>query len=51
MNTIQFNYKGYLVVLSDIIEVEGVNIGDINESTLLVDIQSTIDTYIEYLNS
>jgi hypothetical protein len=51
MPIIEFMYKGYQVVLSDVIQVDGVNIGTIDQDALLSDIQSAIDTYIEYLNS
>jgi hypothetical protein len=51
MRVIEFMYKGYQVVLSDVIEVDGVNIGSIDQNALLSDIQSAIDTYIECLNS
>jgi hypothetical protein len=51
MPIIEFMYKGYQVVLSDVIQVDGVNIGSIDQNALLSDIQGAIDTYIECLNS
>ena len=47
---INFIYKGLPIIITDIVEVNGVNIGTACENTTLLELRTMLENYIEQLD-